>query len=72
MWTCRLTSCRRSTNDRRVYTHEIPVTGLMGRAVKLSFGPYEATSYNIGLDEITEWETLERRDRSKRHRPVDS
>ena len=44
-------------DDRRVYTHEIPVTGLMGRAVKLSFGPYEATSYNIGLDEITEWET---------------
>ncbi|WLQ05707.1 cyclase family protein [Arthrobacter oryzae] len=43
-------------DDRRVYTHEIPVTGLMGRAVKLSFGPYEPTSYNIGLDEIIEWE----------------
>jgi kynurenine formamidase len=44
-------------DERRVYTHEIPLTGLMGRAVKLTFGPYDPVSYNIGRDEIIEWET---------------
>jgi arylformamidase len=44
------------SDKRRVHTHEIPLTGLMGRAVKLSFGPYDPVSYNIGRDEIIEWE----------------
>jgi kynurenine formamidase len=44
-------------NDkRRVYTHEIPLTGLMGRAVKVSLGPYDPVSYNISRGEIIEWE----------------
>ncbi|NKX55388.1 cyclase family protein [Arthrobacter mobilis] len=43
-------------DKRRVHTHEISLTALMGRAVKLSFGPYEPDSHNIGPDEIIEWE----------------
>ncbi|WP_139006707.1 cyclase family protein [Arthrobacter crystallopoietes] len=43
-------------DQRRVHTHEIPLTGLMGRAVKVSLGPYDPVSYNIGREDITEWE----------------
>lgn len=41
---------------RRVYTHEVAIAGLMGRALKLTFGPFEAVSHNIGLADIEQWE----------------
>lgn len=41
---------------RRVYTHELDVASLVGRALKLDFGPFPADSHTVGVDDIREWE----------------
>jgi kynurenine formamidase len=41
---------------RRVYTSELDISSLVGRALKLDFGPFPAESHTITLDDIREWE----------------
>ncbi|GAB3039854.1 cyclase family protein [Parafrigoribacterium mesophilum] len=41
---------------RRIFTDQIPLDRLAGRAVKLTFGPFEADSHQIDVQDIREWE----------------
>lgn len=44
-------------DDRRVYTSELDITSLIGRAVKLDLGPFPADSHTVTLDDIRSWES---------------
>jgi kynurenine formamidase len=41
---------------RRVYTDQVAISALVGRALKLDFGPFPADSHTIDVDEIRHWE----------------
>lgn len=41
---------------RRVFTDQLDIGALVGRAVKLDFGPFPADSHTIELDDIRAWE----------------
>jgi kynurenine formamidase len=44
----------------RLYCHEIDPMALVGRAVKLTFGPFEAVNATIGAKDIKAWEAKNR------------
>jgi len=41
---------------RRVHAHDLGVTSLIGRALKLDLGPFPADSHTITLEDVQEWE----------------
>ena len=41
---------------RRVHTHELDVSAMVGRALKLDFGPFPPNSHTIELSDILDWE----------------